>query len=504
MAAAFLAMHGIDLQAEMDHAHATTMSALTSTPSTLPLPPPQPVCILRSVLLPSRPGIHHDIHVSPSGIITSITLSTSRAQPAPDTTPEALLKPALAPTSLPNTTSLLVVPSLCHPHIHLDKPYLLSHPCTSHLTPSSGSFSEALSLTSSAKELFTRDSLLERGNWLIASSISHGVTAMRAFVEADSTVDSLCVEVGADLKRLWKGRCEIQLCVFAQEKVFSGSEGEGNRRAFEKAVKREEVQVVGSAPYVEESREAEERNVKWIVELAISKGKGLDFHLDYYLDEKRESLIWYVLSVLKEANWVERTNRKTVCLGHCTRLTRFSSLEWDRLREEVADLPVYFVGLPTSDLFMMGRPEKGEEKNDARQRGTLQVIDMKERGFRCAIGVNNVGNAFTPQGSADPLSVAQLGVGLYQTGTEEAIRSVFECVSSGAREAIGLDGVGSGLERKPKGEIVEGDKADLLLIGRAEGEAGPFHRRRENIREVVCDAGGDRLTIHEGKLVRVE
>jgi hypothetical protein len=52
-------------------------------------------------------------------------------------------------------------------------------------------------------------------------------------------------------------------------------------------------------------------------------------------------------------------------------------------------------------------------------RGTLQVPQMiKKYGFKCAVGVNNVGNAFTPHGSCDPLSVACLGVGIYQAGSK--------------------------------------------------------------------------------------
>jgi hypothetical protein len=53
-----------------------------------------------------------------------------------------------------------------------------------------------------------------------------------------------------------------------------------------------------------------------------------------------------------------------------------------------------------------------------RYRGTLHIPEMiEEYGLQAAIAVNNVGNAFTPQGNCDPLSVASLGVGLYSRGT---------------------------------------------------------------------------------------
>jgi len=104
--------------------------------------------------------------------------------------------------------------------------------------------------------------------------------------------------------------------------------------------------------------------------------------------------------------------------GHCTRLTLFKSKEWLELREKAVGLPVSFVGLPTSDLFMMGRPKEDEEGSQ-RVRGTLQVLQIiRKYGMNAAIGINNVGNAFTPQGSCDPLSLASFGVGLYQAATK--------------------------------------------------------------------------------------
>lgn len=59
-------------------------------------------------------------------------------------------------TSADNSTSdsakqkdyRLIVPGLCHPHIHLDKCFLLSHPKYADLEINDGDFSEAMKLTS--------------------------------------------------------------------------------------------------------------------------------------------------------------------------------------------------------------------------------------------------------------------------------------------------------------------------------------------------------------------
>lgn len=258
----------------------------------------------------------------------------------------------------------------------------------------------------------------------MAESVAAGVTHMRAFVEVDSAVRFKGLEAALELKRRWQGRCEVQICVFAQEACFTSSgetedEGEENRRLIQEATEMKGVDCVGSTPYAEGDEEKARKNVDWVVELAIRKRKHLDLHLDYHLDKSKEAMVWYVLKVLKREGWAEKGNGKTVCLGHCTRMTLFSKDEWMRLKGEVHGLRVSFVGLPTSDLFMMGRPDEGEGWKD-RGRGTLQVPWMiRELGINAAIGVNNIGNAFTPQGSTDPLGVAGLGVGLYQAGTEQ-------------------------------------------------------------------------------------
>ena len=261
---------------------------------------------------------------------------------------------------------------------------------------------------------------------------------MRAFVEVDKIVGMKCVEAGLKLKRRWKGRCEVQICIFAQDPVFNSelpqeekSEGESqtNKELMEKAVEMEGVDVVGSTPYVEPCEERARKNVEWVVRLAMRKAKHLDLHLDYNLDAGKEALIWYVLEVLRREEWGEQAAGKTVCLGHCTRMTLFDKEQWKRLKRETEGLRVSFVGLPTSDLFMMGRPDAQEGWKN-RARGTLQIPwIIKELSVNAAISVNNIGNAFTPQGSADPLTVASLGVGLYQAGTEEDAALLYVSVS---------------------------------------------------------------------------
>ncbi|MCJ1432349.1 hypothetical protein MMC27_001705 [Xylographa pallens] len=489
MAAEFLATHGIDLQAELsavqfgppppDNAPSPSPPSPT-TATTLPFPAPCPLTTLPNILLPSSPTTPHTIHLSPStSLITHIT-------PSPSPSP-------------PPQPPLLALPSLCHPHIHLDKAHLHSHPAFSHLAPPTSTFAAALATTAAAKALFTPADLLTRGHWLLAESAAAGVTHLRAFVEADPAVGLAGVRAGIELQRLWRARCAVQLCVFAQDPVFSGAGDDGGHetRALVEhaALQLPAIEAVGSTPYVEADAARARRNVLWAVRLAVRSGKHVDFHLDYTLDATAEPLVWFVLATLRAEEWVRRNPRGTVCLGHCTRLTLFGAAEWARLCAEVRGLPVYFVGLPTSDLYMMGRPAAGEEGGRDRARGTLQVVWMvRALGLNAVLGVNNVGNAFTPWGGADPLGVAALGVGVYQAGAEGDAEVLYECVSTRAREAIGFGG-GSV-------EVREGEGADLVVYGREGG--GGWERRRRTVREVVGDAGRHRMVVKGGYRIVVE
>lgn len=315
----------------------------------------------------------------------------------------------------------LIAPSFCHAHIHLDKCFLLQDPKFSDLQIESGDFNEAMQMTGEAKSRFEEEDLLRRGGQLIEESIRHGVTAMRAFVEVDGVVQMKCLHAGLKLKKQYKNRCEVQICAFAQLPLFSGQDnGAEVRRLMQVAATEDAVEVLGSTPYVEDDEPKSKENVRWIAELSMQHGKHLDLHLDYFMEEDKRPLVWDVVKTLKDLEWPE-SGAKQVTLGHCTRLTRFREEDWRRLRKEIAELPVSFVGLPTSDLFMMRTPDN--------LRGTLPVPELIQRyGLNAAISINNVGNAFTPQGNCDPLNLAQLAVGLYQAGTKKDAELLYVCI----------------------------------------------------------------------------
>ncbi|KAI1411487.1 Metallo-dependent hydrolase [Hypoxylon sp. FL1857] len=369
----------------------------------------------------------------------------------------------------------LLLPALCHPHIHLDKAFILTcrnppsgaHPGYSDLVPQTGSFGEALSNTSKAKERYTAEDLYLRGSQLLATSYEQGVTSLRAFVEVDHITGSLPLTTAIQLKSDFSHLLEVQICAFAQDPLFSTAHGETNRTLITLLLEEyaSSIQVLGTTPYVEESREASLQNIEWAISTAIRHDLHLDFHLDYSLTSPSPSnqpLTYSAIELLEKHNWLDLANKsRTIVLGHCTQLTVLSDSDLRQLADTIirSRLPIHFVGLPTSDMFMMGRPSSTTKATQARPRGTLNVPSMiGDLGLSACIGVNNVGNAFTPFGSGDPLQMASWGVGIYHCGTVLDARMLYGCVSWLARKAIGLGG------DTEDSHVVEGQSLQGMLL----------------------------------------
>ena len=434
--------------------------------------------LLTNLILPGRgTSATFDVEISESdGKISSIKPSSIRTQKPPSR----------------------VIPTLCHPHIHLDKPFLLTAhnegedlPDYLDLAPEDGSFSEALTKTGAAKARYTTADLIHRGSQLIAESIQAGVTSMRAFVDVDHVTKFLCVEAGIELKQRFAEQCHVQLCVFAQDPVINESkQGPENRNLVEEAVRRfrDRIDVLGSTPYVEGDNAKQRENINWAVRLAIEHGLHLDLHLDYNLNPDTEPMVWSLISALQNARWNEKNKDKTVVLGHCSRISIFSNKEIEKFARAIhdANLPISFVGLPTSDLFMMGRPQD-DDWGGNRPRGTIQILKMiRQFDLNACIGINNVGNAFTPWGGVDPLTLASLGVGVYQAGTPQDAELLFECVSARAQAAIGLhDIVVTSLEEGANALFMVVSNDGTISINGI--ESGIVARKRLSVVDMVWD-----------------
>ncbi|KIJ62731.1 hypothetical protein HYDPIDRAFT_114421 [Hydnomerulius pinastri MD-312] len=389
----------------------------------------------------------------------------------------------------------VLLPSLCHAHIHLDKCFILEQ-CDPLLT---GSLPEALRVTNKAKAGFPerQPDLYARATRLIRESVEAGVTVMRAYVEIDTAVHMVCLDIGLKLKSEWKGVCDIQIVAFAQEALYPSLEAQSpgeNFNLLKSALTKPGIGVVGSAPWVEPSREHAHKNIAHILALAQAYNLHADFHLDYNLDANAEPMVWEALRQMRLIGWTRASaGKRRVTIGHATRLGMFSSDEWARLRKELEELPLEIVALPQSDIYMMGRPSTDGTLTVPLARRTLDAARIwRDHGVRVAMSVNNVENAFTPQGYLDPLTLASLGVGLFQVGTEPEWRELLRSVSTTSKETIGMGGGDADLTKSKDNGLVPrvGDPADFVLVHEA-----------KRWQSAVLSPGFDRTTVFSGRVV---
>ncbi|KAG2033692.1 hypothetical protein BDR03DRAFT_1001969 [Suillus americanus] len=369
----------------------------------------------------------------------------------------------------------VLVPSLCHSHIHLDKCFILGQ-CDPLIT---GSLPEALQVTNKAKAEFPKDvnNLYARATYLIRESVESGVTAMRAFVEVDTTVGFTCLDMGLQLAKEWAEVCHIQIVAFAQEALYesaASTEPGPNYNLLCDAVSRPDVSVVGSAPWVEPDRVHALKNIELIMSLAEKHDLHADFHLDYNLDPGAVPMVWDVLQQMRQRSWCKK---------------------WAELKRATDTLPLEIVALPQSDVYMMGRADPRGRVSVPLAGRTINAPQVyRDHGVRVALSVNNVENAFTPQGSLDPLTLASLGVALFQVGTEPDWRVLLRSVSTTSKEAIGVihgDSVSGKSADESDGVVPRvGDPADFVVVHGA--------RRWQS---AVLSPGFDRTTFYKGNVV---
>jgi len=250
---------------------------------------------------------------------------------------------------------------------------------------------------------------------------------------------------------------------FAQERLFGSdaSDHGANYTLLQESLTRPGVSVVGSAPWVETSEAHALENISRIFSLARKHNLHVDFHLDYNLDPAVEPMVWRVTDEMYSMGWTKANNAsKVVTLGHATRLALLNKDELHRLRACMQALPMHIVGLPPSDIYMMGRSNEGGGPSLGDR--TLNAPRLwREHHIQVALDANNVENGFTPHGSLDPLSLISWTVGLYQAGREDDWRTLLASVTTAAKEAVGMadpEGDNDGLVPQ------KGSKADFVIL----------------------------------------
>jgi cytosine deaminase len=357
----------------------------------------------------------------------------------------------------------LVTPGLVDAHVHLDKAFL------SDRAPGvEGTLAEAIRVTGEAKKRFTLEDIRTRARRVLDLAVRSGTTAMRGHVEVDPIVGLMALEAVLPLKVEYAPALDLQLCAFAQEGIVQAP---GTEALLARAL-RGGADLIGGCPYNDTDPRA---HVDIVFRLAREFGVDADFHADFF-DDPTHLHVRYICEQTARHGWQGR-----VVVGHMTELGALPPSEAEAIIRELMVTGVGVIMLPATDLYLMGRGDAFKVR-----RGLAPAKRLLAGGVAVAAATNNLRNAFTPVGNADPALMAfLLTVGAHMGTREEQAQALAMVTTEPAR-----------MLRLGDRALAEGRPADLVVwdavtLDEAVGGVAP--------RRLVMKAG--RVTVEHHRTV---
>ncbi len=314
------------------------------------------------------------------------------------------------------------IPGLIEPHIHLDKALLHRRQ-----PPVQGTLAEAIRITGMLKGKQDREDVLARSRRVLDMAVKNGTTAMRAHPDVDLIQGLLGVETLLELKEEYKHLLDIQAVAFPQEGIIKST---GTYDLMEEAM-RMGADVVGGCPYNELSWDDTQRHIDMVFDLAQKYDAAVDMHADFADDasDRRFSAAAHIARKTIDINYQGR-----VSLGHVTSLGALDPEQAKPIIDLLHQAHISMVTLPATDLYLGGR---NDTKNQ--RRGLTPIRLLNSHGVNLAYSSNNIRNAFTPFGNADPLIIGNMLAHVAQFGTLEHQAEILRMGTENAAKAIGIE-----------------------------------------------------------------
>ena len=349
----------------------------------------------------------------------------------------------------------VVTPGLVEAHIHLDKALLDDR------APSvEGTLDEAIRVIGEAKRGFTVEDIRARARRVLDMAVAHGTTVMRSHVEVDPIIELKALEAVLPLKREYQPALDLQLCAFAQEGILQAP---GTEALLARALK-EGADLVGGCPY--NDTDAKE-HTDIVFKLAREFNVDAAFHVDFF-DEPHNLHVEYIAEQTIRHGWQGR-----VAVGHLTEIAALPPDEQDRVIAAVRAARLGVIMLPATDLYLMGRNDIGSVR-----RGLAPARRLLAAGVPVAAASNNVRNAFTPVGSADPALVGFLVTVGCHMGSPSDLRNALAMLTHHPAKILRLDHYG----------LEVGCRADLVVW------------EAERVEETIATLADRRWVIKRGRV----
>jgi cytosine deaminase len=259
-------------------------------------------------------------------------------------------------------------------------------------------------------------------------AVKNGTIAIRAHPDVDIIQGLIGVETALQLREEYRGLVDLQIVAFPQEGILKSP---GTIELMEEAMKLG-ADVVGGCPYNELSWDDTKRHIDAVFALAQKFGAPVDMHADFADDasDPRFASATYTAEKALAAGYQGR-----VSLGHVTSLAALTPDEAKPVLDLLHRADVHIVTLPATDVYLGGRKDVVNQR-----RGLTPVRALRDAGVNVTFASNNIRNAFTPFGKADPLLIGNFLAHLAQFGTPDNQAYVLRMGTHDAARAMGIGG----------------------------------------------------------------
>lgn len=329
------------------------------------------------------------------------------------------------------------IPGLLEPHLHLEKAFFHRR-----LPVRSGTLEEAIRITGILKGKQEHADVMERSRRVLDMAVKNGTVAIRAHPDVDLIQGLIGVETALELKEEYRGLVDLQIVAFPQEGILKSR---GTIELMEEAMKLG-ADVVGGCPYNELTWEDTKRHIDMVFDLAQRYGAPVDMHADF-ADDATDPRFMSASHIARRT--IETGYQGRVSLGHVTSLGALAPEEAKPILELLHEADIHIVTLPATDVYLGGRKDVKNQR-----RGLTPVRALRDAGVNVTYASNNIRNAFTPFGKADPLLIGNFLAHLIQFGTPEAQADVLRMGTYDAARAMGITDYG----------IAIGKRADLVIL----------------------------------------
>lgn len=330
------------------------------------------------------------------------------------------------------------LPGFVEPHLHLDKAFLHRR-----LPARTGTLEEAIRVTGILKAKQERDDVLERSRRVLDMAIRNGTTLIRAHPDVDPIQGLIGVETALELREEYRDLIDLQIVAFPQEGILKTP---GVVELMEQALDAG-ADVVGGCPYNELTPEDTRSHIDRVFDIAMKRDLPIDMHVDF-ADDTRDARFATARYIAEKT--IATGYQGRVALGHVTSMGALDPEEAKPVVDALREADIHIITLPATDVYLGGRKDEAKPR-----RGLTPVRTLHAAGVNVAYSSNNIRNAFTPFGRADPLQIGNLLAHLVQFGTPEHQAEILKMGTVNAARAVGISETYG---------LAVGKRADIVIL----------------------------------------